>query len=293
MMEILKCPVCLERDFSLFEETKDYFFTNESFTLSKCNACGFVFTNPIPKKESLGKYYETDEYLSHDSSKHGIIGKIYSAVREINLKNKYRIVSRYITTGKILDLGSGTGEFLDYFKRRGWSTIGVEPNIQDREFAINNYSLSIVEEEDLALIESNTQDVITMWHVLEHVYDLNERMEALIRILKKDSVLIIALPMIDSPDSIKFGKYWSGLDVPRHLYHFSSSTFELLANKYKFKIIDRVPMKFDSLYVSWLSHKAKNNKFAFVRGVFDGIISNIIAKKTANYSSMIFVLKKD
>jgi len=292
MKKILKCAVCLKKDFSLFVETKDYFFTNESFSLEKCNACGFVFTNPLPLKENLGKYYETEEYLSHDSNKRGIIKYIYKIVREINLKNKYGIISRYMHSGKILDIGSGTGEFLNYFKNKGWKTIGIEPNQEAREFAVNNYQLSVVDEKELDLVENNSQNVVTMWHVLEHVYDLDERMETLHRILKKDGILVVALPMIDSPDSIKFGKYWSGLDVPRHLYHFSSSTFELLAKRYKFNIIDKLPMKFDSLYVSWLSHKAKKSKLSFLRGIFDGIISNMYANKSSNYSSMIFVMKK-
>lgn len=292
MKKILKCAVCLKKDFSLFVETKDYFFTNESFSLEKCNACGFVFTNPLPLKENLGKYYETEEYLSHDSNKRGIIKNIYKIVREINLKNKYGIISRYMHSGKILDIGSGTGEFLNYFKNKGWKTIGIEPNQEAREFAVNNYQLSVVDEKELDLVENNSQNVVTMWHVLEHVYDLDERMETLHRILKKDGILVVALPMIDSPDSIKFGKYWSGLDVPRHLYHFSSSTFELLAKRYKFNIIDKLPMKFDSLYVSWLSHKAKKSKLSFLRGIFDGIISNMYANKSSNYSSMIFVMKK-
>ena len=131
-----------------------------------------------------------------------------------------------------------------------------------------------------------------MWHVLEHVYNLDERMKTIVRILKADGIAIIALPMVDSADSLQFGKYWAGLDVPRHLYHFSANTFETLAKKYNLKIIDRYPMKFDSLYVSWLSHQAMKHSLSLLRGVLSGLKSNLKANKNSNYSSMIFVLNK-
>lgn len=292
MVELLECPVCASKKYSLYIETKDYFFTKEKFTISQCESCRFVFTNPIPPKDDMGKYYETDNYLSHDSANKGIIGSIYKKVREINLKNKYDIISKYKNDGNILDIGCGTGELLNYFKIRQWKTQGIEPNKGAREFARVNYGIQVTEESKLNLLDNNSIDVISLWHVLEHVYNLNSRMSSIIRILKKDGVVVIALPMIDAPDSIKFRNFWAGLDVPRHLYHFSAKTFELLANNHNLKIIGKYPMKFDSLYVSWLSHKAQNKRLAFLHGVIDGLISNIKANKLTNYSSMIFVLKR-
>jgi hypothetical protein len=117
-------------------------------------------------------------------------------------------------------------------------------------------------------------------------------MQTIYRLLKPKGKGIVALPMIDSPDSKKFGEYWAGLDVPRHLHHFSSKTFQLLANKNGFRIIAKYPMKFDSLYVSWLSYQAKKNPLAFPLGVIQGLLSNIKADKFNNYSSMIFVIDK-
>lgn len=292
MVELLKCPVCASKKISLFLETEDYFFTNEKFSLSQCDSCNFVFTNPIPQQDEIGKYYETEIYLSHDSTNKGIIGSIYNKVRQINLKKKYSIVSKYKSTGSILDIGCGTGELLNYFEKEKWQTLGIEPNEGAREFAKANYNISVKEESELNRLDSKSHDVISMWHVLEHVYNLNDRMNSVVRILKEDGVAIIALPMVDSPDSIKFKKYWAGLDVPRHLYHFSAKTFELLAKKHKLKVIGKYPMKFDSLYVSWLSNKALNKRFAFINGVVDGLVSNGRANKLTNYSSMIFVLQR-
>lgn len=292
MVELLKCPVCASKKISLFLETEDYFFTNEKFSLSQCDSCNFVFTNPIPQQDEIGKYYETETYLSHDSTNKGIIGSIYNKVRQINLKNKYSIVSKYKSTGSILDIGCGTGELLNYFEKEKWQTLGIEPNEGAREFAKANYNISVKEESELNRLDSKSHDVISMWHVLEHVYNLNDRMNSVVRILKEDGVAIIALPMVDSPDSIKFKKYWAGLDVPRHLYHFSAKTFELLVKKHKLKVIGKYPMKFDSLYVSWLSNKALNKRFAFIHGVVDGLVSNGRANKLTNYSSMIFILQR-
>lgn len=290
MINFKKCPICSESQILPLLRTSDFFFTNEEFSLTKCSSCGFVFTNPIPDVDKIGHYYETDKYLSHNSASSGFIGSIYKKVREINLQNKYTIIKKYKSEGNIIDIGSGTGEFLNYLKLKLWITKGIEPSNNARKFAIENYDLDVDDEKALNEIESATFDVVTMWHVLEHVYNLEDRIKTIVRLLKADGIAIIAIPMIDSPDSVKFGKYWAGLDVPRHLYHFSADTFKLLAQKFNLEIIDKYPMKFDALYVSWLSHQAMKHSMPLVKGVFDGIKSNIKANKS-NYSSMIFVLK--
>lgn len=292
MIKILECAVCGGDSFTHYLETEDYFFTKEKFNLSKCKSCGFVFTNPVPLDSEIGKYYETEKYFSHNSDNKGVFSKIYSQVRNLNLKNKYNIIERYKSSGKLLDIGCGTGEFLNFGLKNNWKVKGIEPNENARKFSITNYGIEVGDENELNKMDNNLFDVVTMWHVLEHVSSLNERMLTISKILRKDGIAIIALPMIDSPDSIKFGKYWAGLDVPRHLYHFSANSFEKLATENNFNVIDKYPMKFDSFYVSWLSRQAKENSFAFLRGVIDGFISNIKAKSNSNYSSMIFVLKK-
>ncbi len=292
MIEIKNCPVCSATTYSKYLETEDYFFSNERFSLVKCTKCNLVFTNPIPELSKIGDYYETDKYLSHNSGSSGIIGTIYKKVREINLKNKYSIILKFKKEGSVIDIGSGTGEFLNYLSNRKWKTKGIEPSKNAREFARENYNIEVNEESELSNIPNEQFDVLTMWHVLEHVYNLDERMKTIVRILKADGIAIIALPMVDSADSLQFGKYWAGLDVPRHLYHFSANTFETLAKKYNLKIIDRYPMKFDSLYVSWLSHQAMKHSLSLLRGVLSGLKSNLKANKNSNYSSMIFVLNK-
>lgn len=292
MINITNCQVCKSNDLKDFLITKDYFFTKEEFKLSICNKCNFVFTNPIPDKDQIGKYYNTDKYLSHDTNSSGLLGSIYKTVRYFNLKGKYSLIKNFKDNGSVLDIGCGTGEFLNFMKQNKWNTFGVEPEDKAKDFAVNNYDLEIYPESKLQEFPEFNFDLVTMWHVLEHVYDLNTRLSVISKLLKNDGIFINALPIIDSPDSIKFGKYWAGLDVPRHLHHFSHDSFSRLATNNGFEILGSFPLKFDSYYVSYLSHQAKDNSMALLRGLIDGFTSNLSANKNRNYSSMIFVLGK-
>ncbi len=286
-IDIRECPICSNDSFKTYFETKDYFFTNENFTLSQCKNCDFVFTNPIPN--NLDYYYETPEYLSHNTKNKSIITKLYSEIRKINLKRKYNLVSKYIDKGSILDIGCGTGELLEQFCKNGWETIGIEPNKNAREIA--SKKIEVFDEKDLQNLKPKSFDVISMWHVLEHVPHLNKRITEVSNLCKNDGIMIFALPNLNSPDSRKYGKYWSALDVPRHLYHFTQQTFEKLISKHGLKLIHAEPMKFDSYYVSMLSEKYRNNSLYLASALYNGFLSNLKAKKENNYSSMIFVVK--
>ncbi len=219
LIEIKSCPVCSSSAITAYIDTKDFFFTQVSFSLTKCNDCDFVFTNPIPS--NLNRYYDTPDYLSHNTNSNSLISNLYSAIRNINIKRKYKLVIKYCPSGTILDIGCGTGELLNYFSKKNWSVTGVEPNASVREFAINSNNINVLDERSLDELEPNSFDVITMWHVLEHVPNLNSRLEQLNNLLKYNGTIIIALPNLDSPDSKKYKQYWSALDVPRHLYHFT------------------------------------------------------------------------
>jgi len=290
-VEIKKCPVCSKDDFSLFLKTKDYFLTQETFTLDKCRNCGFVFTNPIPSQSELSKYYDSPDYLSHTANTTSLTALVYKLFRNANIKRKFKLVNQYTKEKTILDIGCGTGELLNYFKHNGWNTQGVEPNQSARNFAEKNYQLEVFDEQELNSFEENSVDVISMWHVLEHVPDLNSRMKQLKRLVKKDGLLVIALPNLDSPDAIKYGPHWAGLDVPRHLYHFTKDTFKVLLKNHSMKLIESIPMKFDAFYVSMLSEKYLKSSFPQIPAIVNGFRSNLIARRNNNYSSMIFVIK--
>ena len=286
------CDVCNSTQLSHELDTADYFLTQENFSLFRCNECGYAFTSPAPPTSKLGKYYESKEYLSHTADEKGFMNSLYKILRSINLQRKEKLILQHSAPGELLDIGSGTGEFLSYCKKRNWSVTGIEPNTKARQFASDQYKLTIHPEEKIAELKNNYYDIITMWHVLEHVPDFNERIEQIKKILKPNGTIVIALPNINSPDAQKYGKYWAALDVPRHLHHFSPKSIAKLSQQHHLKLIDMVPMKMDAYYVSLLSEKYLNHNLPLIRGAYNGFVSNLKAFKNNNYSSMIFVLKK-
>lgn len=287
------CPVCGVSNIKISDEITDHFLTGETFQLTRCNNCGFLFTNPRPKKTDLARYYQSEDYFSHSKKKKGLISFLYDSVKKYALYQKFRLISKYKKRGSILDVGCATGEFLHHFKNRGWKTLGIEPAEQPRKFAIDNYSLKVKSEESITVLKDESFDVITMWHVLEHVPELNQRMKEIRRLLKPDGLLLIALPNYLSWDGQHYKNFWAGYDVPRHLYHFTPDTISLLLEKFHFSVFKIIPMKFDAFYVSLLSEKYATGKLNYTKAFFNGIKSNRHAKKQGhNYSSLIYLAKK-
>jgi len=293
MKKVTACPICQSKNIQKSLDVIDYFLTQEKFSVWHCKDCDLSFTNPRPEDKNLGKYYESLEYLSHVTKNKGATGRLYKFLRNINIKRKYKIVSEHISTGKILDIGCGTGELLNYFQKQKWECVGVEPNAQARKFAQEHYQLKVEEEQSLQFMPIDSFDIISMWHVLEHVPDINERMEKVKQLLKKEGVLIIALPNLSSWDAVYYGVYWAGLDVPRHLSHFSQKAFSSLAKKHDLQIVRTLPLKFDAYYVSLLSERYKKRGLPIFPAFIKGARSNRIAAKTGNYSSLIYILTKN
>lgn len=293
MIKLKTCPSCGSEELQKYLKTKDYFFTKEEYFLEKCNVCHLVFTNPKPAERELSKYYKTEKYLSHNATSSNPITLIYKSVRNVSIKRKFRLISSFIKQGSILDIGCGTGELLAYFKRKNWKVSGVEPDANARLMAKKINKIDIENLEYLEKIEENSLDVITMWHVLEHVNNLHKRLETIKKMLKKGGIAFIAVPNILSHDAQYYKEYWAGLDVPRHLYHFSSQSMENILSMHQLSVIKRVPMKFDSFYVSWLSEQYLGHRFPFLRGVLKGFQFNKMAKTDDQYSSLIFIVKAD
>ena len=272
-----------------FLTVKDYSVSKEVFDLYHDEEIDMLITYPQPSLSDLGKYYESVDYISHTDSKRSLFEKAYHFVKSIALKNKLNLInSLQPDKGRILDIGAGTGDFLFVAKQNGWQTIGVEPSEKAKVIAINK-GVSFVE--NTSELENYSFDVITMWHVLEHVPNLDNQIKELKRLLKPNGSLIIAVPNFKSFDAKHYGKYWAAYDVPIHFWHFSKKTIKLLFEKEGMQLEKILPMKFDSFYVSLLSEKYKSGKMNFVKAFFIGLQSNWKAKKNFEYSSHIYVIK--
>lgn len=272
-----------------FLTVTDYSVSKETFELYHDEELDMLITHPQPGLDVLGKYYESADYISHTDSKRSLFEKAYHFVKGIALKNKLNLInSLQPNKGRILDIGAGTGEFLSVAQQNGWETIGVEPSDKAKQIAINK-GVSFVEV--IAQLEDRSFDVITMWHVLEHVPDLDHQIKELKRLLKPTGSLIIAVPNFKSFDAQHYGKFWAAYDVPIHFWHFSKTAIQKLFQKEQMELVKILPMKFDSFYVSLLSEKYKTGRMNFIKAFFIGLWSNIKAQSDLEYSSHIYILK--
>ena len=274
-----------------FLTVKDYSVSQETFDLYHDEELDMLVTYPQPSLENLGKYYESVDYISHTDSKRSLFEKCYHFIKSIALKNKLNLVnSLQPAKGSVLDIGAGTGDFLSVVKENGWNTIGVEPSEKAKAIA-QKKGVSFVEQ--TSELENNSFDVITMWHVLEHVPNLDNQIKELKRLLKPNGSLIIAVPNFKSFDAKQYGNFWAAYDVPIHFWHFSKTAIKKLFAKEDMELVKVLPMKFDSFYVSLLSEKYKTGKMNFVKAFFIGLQSNWKAKQNFEYSSHIYVLKNN
>ena len=287
-----KCPWCNSENNHKFLELKDYFLTQEEFEILECDNCKLLFTSPCPTPDKIGDYYKSEDYLSHNEEKKSLFAKIYNKVKRINIKNKFNIaVSHQPSAISLLDIGCGVGDFLLYAKEKGCNITGIEPSEDARTIAEKKLECKILSPEELQNIHDNSFDIITMWHVLEHVADLKTEIQHLQRILKKDGKLVLALPNYKSYDAEYYKDKWAAYDVPRHLSHFSQTSIKNIFKETNLQLIDIKPLKWDSFYISMLSEQYLNSKNSFLKGVLTGWKSNRKAKKSGEYSSLVYIFK--
>jgi len=290
--KLAQCPSCGHPKFTNHIICEDYANTKESFALVKCAKCELVFTNPRPSQQEIGKYYDFPEYHSHSSKSFSLFNTAYSIARNINLSSKIKILHQYQKTGTLLDYGCGTGDFMAYASKKGFSTIGVEPNDGARNTALQQTGSVVLKDIGEIKGKENKFNIITAWHVVEHIHDLRDTLKAIKKRLHKDGYLIIAVPNIASADCEHYGSQWAAYDVPRHLYHFSRTSMHKLATSIKLKQLAVYPMKLDAYYVSLLSEKYQNSTGNPIKAFTQARKSNIQAKSTGEYSSLIYVFQK-
>jgi len=290
------CPICNKEDIASLLHTKDYSLTGEDFQIIQCANCTLEYTDPAPSKEAIAPYYNFPSYISHTDTKEGLVNKMYHKVRNHTLTQKTNWVQSLFTghKGHLLEVGAGTGAFADSMSKKGWKVTALEPDAASRQKALENYDINLLPIEELFQLEPAKYEVITLWHVLEHVHDLNAYMKIFHSLLKPNGRLIIAVPNYTSYDAGFYKNYWAAYDVPRHLYHFSPLSMHYLSKKHKMSIVQKLPMWFDSFYVSLLSEKYKQSgMIGMMRAFFVGCISNLTALSNVDRgSSMIYEIKK-
>jgi 2-polyprenyl-3-methyl-5-hydroxy-6-metoxy-1,4-benzoquinol methylase len=270
---------------------KDYTVSKETFGLYRDEKYDMLITFPKPNLIDLPNYYESEDYISHSDKKSGLFSMVYQLVRSFTLKNKLKIIQEFQPEkGSLLDIGAGTGHFLNLAQKNAWKVTGIEPNDGARKVAVEK---GISFAENIQALEKNSFDVITLWHVLEHVPDLDEQIIQLKRVLKPNGTIIIAVPNFRSFDAKYYKRFWAGFDVPRHLWHFSKKSIKVLFQEKNMKVVEMLPMKWDAFYVSLLSEKYKKGYMNFFKGIFMGFRSNWKAKKRLQYSSLIYIIKND
>jgi len=271
-----------------FLKTKDFSVSQEAFELFHDADFDMLITKPQPK--NLDPYYESEAYISHTDSNRSFVDKVYQLVKKHSLSKKVNLIDLYSRKKKtLLDVGAGTGDFLKAANNKGWDAEGVEPNHQARVKALEK-GISLIDR--LEAVPSKKYDVITLWHVLEHLPDLENQILKLVWHLEDRGTLIIAVPNFKSYDAKHYKEFWAGYDVPRHLWHFSKTAIEQLFDKHDFELINVKPMVFDSFYVSLLSEKYKTGRQNIFRAFALGLRSNLSAMRTKEYSSHIYILKK-
>jgi 2-polyprenyl-3-methyl-5-hydroxy-6-metoxy-1,4-benzoquinol methylase len=293
MIHYTSCPICNSSSIQPQLSAKDHTVSQKAFAIWHCSNCTGNFTQDVPEQEEIGAYYASDNYISHSDTKKGIVNTLYHMVRRRTLVSKRKLVvyETGLQQGSILDIGCGTGAFLDTMKQGRWAITGLEPDDTARSKAAELYGIHPQEPGKLFELPAASFNAITMWHVLEHVHQLHAYIRQIETLLAPHGRVFIAVPNYTSADAATYKTNWAAYDVPRHLYHFSPKSMEILLAQHGLKLLKVKPMWFDSFYVSMLSEQYKNGKGNIVKAFFNGFMSNLAALgDTKRCSSLIFVV---
>lgn len=288
-----QCPLCFSANIHYVLSAQDHTVSGEVFEVWECGECTARFTQNAPDAAGIGRYYQSDNYISHSNTDKGLVNKLYHQVRKITLGQKRSLVQQVtgLSTGSLLDIGAGTGFFAQAMRAAGWKVTALEPDETARRKA-GDLNIVLQDAKDLFELPAASFDAITMWHVLEHVHAAHDYLQQTAKLLKQDGRLIIAVPNYISADARSYGSYWAAYDVPRHLYHFSPGAMRTLLKRHGFTLQSMHPQWFDSFYVSLLSEQYKTGKSRMLHGGWNGLRSNMKALTSPNKcSSVIYVFR--
>jgi SAM-dependent methyltransferase len=292
---IVKCPVCDNSNTYFALKVKDHSVSGEYFDVFECSRCSLRFTHPVPPGEKMAVYYESEDYISHSNTRKGFINSLYHSVRHHTLSVKFRQIEKFtgLKHGQHLDIGAGTGVFVQYMNEHGWKSQGIEPDSKAREIAMAQHNTRLMPSGMFETLLPESFDAVSMWHVLEHVHELYPYLHQIKKILKSRGLAFIAVPNYTSYDGMKYGAFWAAYDVPRHLYHFSPASMKWLLSSAGFQLTGMIPMWYDSFYISLLSEKYKNGYSSLPKGFVSGAISNLKAlRDKERCSSLIYIASK-
>jgi len=296
LIHYTNCPVCGSAEIKTIFSAKDYTVSGEAFTIVECNSCLLRFTQDVADAATMAPFYKSENYISHTNSSKGLINRIYQSVRKRTLRQKRKLVEMTtgVKAGHLLDVGSGTGAFVNEMKLFGWQVTGLEPGTKAKAIAKQLYQVELKDANEFYQLPAGSFDAITLWHVLEHVHDLSGYVRHLKALLKENGKLFIAVPNYTSKDAAIYKEFWAGYDVPRHLYHFSPRSMKVLIEKNGLQLLQHKPMWYDSFYISLLSSKYKNGRVNLIAAFVNGLRSNFTAKgDVKKCSSVIYIIGKN
>jgi 2-polyprenyl-3-methyl-5-hydroxy-6-metoxy-1,4-benzoquinol methylase len=289
------CPVCKSNQTRFVLRVKDHSVSHEFFNIYECAICKLRFTSGAPTAENISSYYQSEDYISHSNTRRGFVNGLYHIVRNRTLAKKFHLLKGVTgqAKGNHLDIGAGTGAFVQYMNQHGWKSVGIEPDEKARVQALAHHQTKLLPASAFESLQHGAYDAISMWHVLEHVHDLYPYLQQIKNLLKPDGYVFIAVPNYTSYDAVKYGVNWAAYDVPRHLYHFSPGAMQWLMKSAGFQLKEKVPMWFDSYYISLLSEKYAGGAASLVKGFFTGALSNFKARADHDKcSSLIYIAGK-
>ena len=288
------CMACGSSRFETLVNSQDFCVSQEAFDVNRCTSCGFSYTVNAPSQDKIGRYYEHEDYVSHTDTDEGIFFRIYHSVREYMLGRKKAYLENHIKLKRVFDIGAGTGYFVNHLRSRGIHAVGFEPDENARKQAKKNFDLDLADDLDVVIQEADNFDAITLWHVLEHVHDLKGYFKKFNALLKDEGLLVIAVPNYTSFDAQFYGNHWAAYDLPKHLWHFSPQSLQLLSESENFQLIKMYAMPFDPFYIAILSEGHKRSGFfgkfrAFFVGAWSFLSGSI---KANNASSVVYIFRK-
>jgi SAM-dependent methyltransferase len=289
------CPLCGNREINNFITCTDFLVTGEKFEIYSCAGCLGAFTMGHPSEEEAGRYYKSENYISHTDSSRNLFEKIYQLVRKVFLARKRNLVKKLtgLKTGSILDIGCGTGHFVNTMKLAGWKVTGIEIDENARKYAKERFSADVFPPDYVTALSPESFDAVTLWHVLEHFDNPANWMKEISGILKPGGLAFVALPNSNSSDAGYYKETWAAWDVPRHIWHFNPHSFRIFTANNGFEIIKELPMPADVFYISVLSEKIRNTRLPFLTGLMKGLWLSISAGSgPERSSSVLYVIRK-